>query len=133
MVYKESPLCPRPPPWDANLLSCCRPCFLKVLVPHLSVWAFLHFWRLVYGIWRQCFHHLVTGSASLAHQEGHPCQAPPDLLIQWEGASLPVNLLGPQEPMVQMKIGGRPADLLVNTGMTHLVVMQPMGPLSQRH
>jgi hypothetical protein len=32
-----------------------------------------------------------------------------------------------------MKIGGKPIDLLVDTGATHSVVTQPVGPLSQRH
>jgi hypothetical protein len=32
-----------------------------------------------------------------------------------------------------MKIGGHPVDLLVDTGSTHLVVTQSVGPLSQRH
>jgi predicted aspartyl protease len=35
--------------------------------------------------------------------------------------------------MVQMKIGGHLIDLMVDTGSTHLVVTQLMGPLSQRH
>jgi hypothetical protein len=32
-----------------------------------------------------------------------------------------------------MKIGVHPIDLLVDTGMIHLIVTQPVGPLSQRH
>jgi hypothetical protein len=35
--------------------------------------------------------------------------------------------------MIQMKIGGPSIDLQVDTGMTHLVATQTMGPLSQRH
>jgi hypothetical protein len=35
--------------------------------------------------------------------------------------------------MVQMKVGGRPIDLMVDTGTTYLVATQYMGPLSQRH
>jgi hypothetical protein len=32
-----------------------------------------------------------------------------------------------------MKIVGYPVDLMVDTGMTHSVVTQPVGPLSQRN
>jgi hypothetical protein len=32
-----------------------------------------------------------------------------------------------------MKIGSHPVDLIVDTCMTHLVVTQPVGPLSQKH
>jgi hypothetical protein len=32
-----------------------------------------------------------------------------------------------------MKMGGHPIDLLVDTGKTHPVVTQPVGPLSQTH
>jgi hypothetical protein len=35
--------------------------------------------------------------------------------------------------MVHMKIGSHPADLLVDTGVTHSVGTQPVGSLSQRH
>jgi hypothetical protein len=42
-------------------------------------------------------------------------------------------LLGPQEPMTQIKIGGHPIDLMVDTGTEHSVVTQPVGPLSNKH
>jgi hypothetical protein len=42
-------------------------------------------------------------------------------------------LLGHQVPMIQMKRGGHPVVLLMDTGMTHSVVTQQVGPLSQRH
>jgi hypothetical protein len=35
--------------------------------------------------------------------------------------------------MIQIKIGDHPIDLMGDTGMTHSVVTQPVGPLSQRH
>jgi hypothetical protein len=35
--------------------------------------------------------------------------------------------------MVQMKIGGHPTDLMVDTGAEHSVVTQPVGPLPNKH
>jgi hypothetical protein len=35
--------------------------------------------------------------------------------------------------MVQIKIGGHPVDLMVDTGAEHSVVAQSMGPLSNKH
>jgi hypothetical protein len=42
-------------------------------------------------------------------------------------------LLGPEEPMVQMKIGCHPTDFMVDTGTEHSVVTQLLRPLSSRH
>jgi hypothetical protein len=42
-------------------------------------------------------------------------------------------LLGPQEPVVQMKIGVHPIVLTVDTGVEHSVVTQPVGPFSSKH
>jgi hypothetical protein len=41
--------------------------------------------------------------------------------------------MGPQEPIVQMKIGGYPVDFMVDTEMKHSLVTQPVGPLSKSH
>jgi hypothetical protein len=49
----------------------------------------------------------------------------------WDG--LGSILPDSQESMVQMKVRGNPITLMVDTGMTHSVVTQPMDPLSQRH
>jgi hypothetical protein len=35
--------------------------------------------------------------------------------------------------MIQIKIGGHPVDLMVDTGTEHSVVTQPVGPLSNKH
>jgi hypothetical protein len=35
--------------------------------------------------------------------------------------------------MVQIRIGGHPTDLIVDTGTKHSVVSQPVVPLSQKH
>jgi hypothetical protein len=35
--------------------------------------------------------------------------------------------------MVQMKIGGHPVDLMVDTGTEHSTVTQSVGPLSDKH
>jgi hypothetical protein len=35
--------------------------------------------------------------------------------------------------MVRIRIGGQPVDLMVGTGTEHLVVTQPVSPLSRKH
>jgi hypothetical protein len=47
-------------------------------------------------------------------------------LLDWQPCSS--ILLGPQAPIVQMKIGGHPIDLMVNMGVEHSVVTQAVGP-----
>jgi hypothetical protein len=88
VIYKESPLCSLVLAFAHESAESLMACLINLLPENfgalsVSVQSLLqHFWGCCLGFGGWCFHLLVTSLVSPAHQEGSPCQVPPDLLIQ---------------------------------------------------